>query len=248
VKPLPGAPDGGFERLAAGQALLLVDAGRPPAPGFDGHAHAGTLSFEFAHGAERIIGNCGARAASGDWLSAQRSTAAHSTLTVDDTNSSTLLGDGSGLARRPASVTCRREEAEGNHWLDLTHDGYQPNYGLVHHRRLFLSADGGDLRGHDRLDGAGPKRGRAKQYALRFHLHPQVAANLSQDGQAVLLRLPRGGGFRLRSSAGTLSLAESVYLGRPGEMRRSLQVVITGEIKGPGAEIKWALTRESRKK
>jgi uncharacterized heparinase superfamily protein len=125
----------------------------------------------------------------------------------------------------------------------MSHDGYQHNFGLIHHRRLFLSADGGDLRGHDRLEGKGGKR-----LAIRFHLHPQVLASLAQDGEAVLLRLPGGAGFRLRSSGAEVSLAESIYLGQPGEMRRTQQIVLSREIKGAGAEVKWALTRESKKK
>ncbi len=243
AKALGSAPQSGFQRVVAGPALLLVDAGVPAAPGFDAHAHAGTLSFEFSHGSQRLIVNCGAQAAGGEWRSAQRATAAHSTLTVDDTNSSMLLADGSGLIRRPTTVACRREEAEGNSWLDMSHDGYRPGFGLIHHRRLFLGTDGADLRGHDRLEGRGGKR-----FAIRFHLHPQVVASLAQDGQAVLLRLPGGGGFRLRSGGGEVGLAESIYLGQPGEMRRSQQVIVTGELKGAGAEVKWALTRESKKK
>ncbi len=243
AKALSSAPQSGFQSLAAGQALLLVDAGVPAPPGFDAHAHAGTLSFEFSHGHERLIVNCGAQSAGDEWRLAQRATAAHSTLTLDDTNSSMLMPDGRGLVRRPTIVACRREEAEGNSWLDMSHDGYQPGFGLIHHRRLFLAADGGDLRGHDRLVGKGGKR-----VAVRFHLHPQVLASLAQDGQAVLLRLPGGAGFRLRSSGGEVSLAESIYLGRPGEMRRCQQVVLTCEIKGTGAEVKWALTRESKKR
>jgi uncharacterized heparinase superfamily protein len=45
-----------------------------------------------------------------------------------------------------------------------------------------------------------------------------------------------------------VSLAESIYLGQPGEMRRTQQIVLSREIKGAGAEVKWALTRESKKK
>ncbi len=242
AKPLASAPQSGFQRLAAGQALLIADAGVPTPPGHDMHAHAGTLSFEFSHDDLRLIVNCGAQNAGGEWRLAQRATAAHSTLTVDDTNSSMLMPDGSGLLRRPAIVACRREEAEGNSWLDMSHDGYQPGFGLIHHRRLFLSADGSDLRGHDKLEGKGGKR-----FAIRFHLHPQAVANLAQDGQAVLLRLPGGAGFRLRSHGAEVSLAESIYLGG-NEMRRSQQVVLSGEIRGNGAEVKWALTRETKKK
>jgi len=248
AKALESAPDCGFQRLAGGPALVLIDCGRAPPPGLDSHAHAGTLSFELCHGKERLIVNCGAQPAVGEWRLAQRSTAAHSTLVVDDTNSSALLPDGSGVARGPEEVLCRREEAEGNLWLETSHDGYLRGPGLLHHRRLYLSADGGDLRGHDRLEGAG-----GKSFALRFHLHPSVNASLAQDGQAVLLRLPSGAGFRLRSHvAGARSsevgLAESIYLGRPGERRRSQQVLIAGELAGAGAEIKWQLSRESRRK
>ena len=198
--------------------MVLVDAGRPPPPGLDSHAHAGTLSFELYHGKERVIVNCGAQPAEGEWLLAQRSTAAHSTIAVDDTNSSALMPDGHGLARPPSEVIARREEAEGNLWLETSHDGYLPNYGLLHHRRLYLSADGADLRGHDRLEGSG-----GKGFTLRFHLHPSVNASLAQDKQAVLLRLPSGAGFRLRSQVvaspgiaetGEVALGESIYLGR----------------------------------
>jgi uncharacterized heparinase superfamily protein len=158
------------------------------------------------------------------------------------------MADGGGIARAPAEVVCRREESEGNLWLETSHDGYAAPLGLVHHRRLYLSADGGDLRGHDRLEGTGGKR-----FALRFHLHPSVIASLSQDGQAVLLRLPSGAGYRLRShvtgaKGGDVALAESIYLGRPGERRRSLQVAVAGELTGAGVDIKWQLTRESRRK
>jgi len=242
ARALASAPQSGFQRLAAGQALLIADAGVPAPPGHDGHAHAGTLSFEFCSGDQRLIVNCGAQGAGGEWRLAQRATAAHSTLTVDDTNSSMLMPDGSGLLRHPTIVACRREEAEGNGWLDMSHDGYQPQFGLTHHRRLFLAADGSDLRGHDRLEGKG-----GKHFAIRFHLHPQVVANLAQDGQAVLLRLPGGAGFRLRSSGAEVSLAESVYLGG-WEMRRSQQVVLSGDLHGAGCDVKWALTRESKKK
>ncbi len=116
ARALSSAPQSGFQRLTADQALLLVDAGVPASPGYDAHAHAGTLGFEFSHGNERLIVNCGAQSAGGDWRMAQRATAAHSTLAVDDTNSSMLMPDGSGLIRRPAIVACRREEAEGNSW------------------------------------------------------------------------------------------------------------------------------------
>src|SRR3546814_7727404 len=91
--PLQSAPAGVFQRRQAGRALVLVDCGRPPPPGYDRLAHVGTLSFEMSVGRERLIVNCGAQGGTqsggwgpgaGEWRAAQRSTAAHSTATLGD--------------------------------------------------------------------------------------------------------------------------------------------------------------------
>jgi uncharacterized heparinase superfamily protein len=244
-KPPMNAPHSGFQRLAAERTLVLVDAAAPAK--LDGHAHAGTLSFEMSVGKERLVVNCGAHVADqSDWRRVQRATAAHSTLTVDDTNSSEILGPAGPLSgtlgARPAHVICQRDDADGNVWLDLVHDGYAGQFGVIHRRRLFLAAGGEDLRGEDTLVGQGHGR-----YAIRFHLHPRVQASLVQDGTAALLRLPSGLGWRLRASAGTLVLADSIYLGRRGEMKRAQQIIISGLIEGRDPTIKWALRREGGK-
>jgi uncharacterized heparinase superfamily protein len=226
--------------VLANRTLVIADSGPPAPAGYDGHAHAGTLSFEMSVGRERLIVNCGAHHGRGDWWQAQRSTAAHSTLVVDDTNSSVFSPD-SGLVRGPRTVTCKRDEAEGNAWLDMSHDGYLPTFDLIHRRRLFLAGGGDDLRGEDRLIGGGKR-----PFAIRFHLHPDVTASLAQNGQAALLRLPSGAGWRLRVTGAPVSLSDGVYLGRRDEIRRTQQVVISGE-KGEGeAVVKWAIARESK--
>jgi uncharacterized heparinase superfamily protein len=234
------AADSGFERLLANRTLVIVDSGAPAPAGYDGHAHAGTLSFEMSIGRERLIVNCGAHQGRGDWWQAQRSTAAHSTLVVDDTNSSVFSPD-SGLVRGPRTVTCRRDESEGNLWLDMSHDGYEPSFDLIHRRRLFLTAGGEDLRGEDRLIGGG-----RRPFAIRFHLHPDVTASLAQNGQAALLRLPSGAGWRLRATGAPVSLSDGIYLGRRGEIRKTMQVVISGEKGEDEAVVKWAIAREGK--
>ncbi|MEO3427922.1 heparinase II/III family protein [Pelagibius sp. CAU 1746] len=249
--PLLSAPASGFQRLQAGRSLVLVDSGRPPPPGYDAQAHAGTLSLEMSVGRERLIVNCGAQtgsagtAGAGDWAAAQRSTAAHSTLTVADTNSSEVF-TGGGLGARRANVTCRRHEDEGSVWLEASHDGYQPIFGVTHHRRLYLSANGDDLRGEDRLSREAegtPKERAPRDFAIRFHLHPEVQAMAAQDGRSVVLRLPKGGGWRLRSAGAAVALEPSVYLGQPGQVRRSQQIVLSGSLGDGEATVKWALQR-----
>jgi uncharacterized heparinase superfamily protein len=231
------APHSGFQRLQAGRSAVLTDTGVPPRPGFDQEAHAGTLSFELSHGRERLIVNCGGYVgASPQWRSLARTTAAHSTLVVADTNSSELKED--GLGQRPTHVPAERAEEDGRQWVSASHDGYRPLFGLVHARQLFLAADGDDLRGEDRLTGPA-----GKSFAIRFHLHPDVQASLIQDGAAALLRLPSGLGWRMRAQGAVMSLAESVYLGT-GEIRKSQQLVLDGHVGSSGALVKWALRRE----
>ncbi|MDE1932104.1 MAG: heparinase II/III family protein, partial [Alphaproteobacteria bacterium] len=90
-RPPSHAPQAGYERLQAGHSLALFDGGTlPPAP-FDGEAHAGALAFEFSHGSERLIVNCGAfHGNDAQWRAAMRATAAHSTLIVADTASAVV--------------------------------------------------------------------------------------------------------------------------------------------------------------
>jgi len=194
-------------------------------------------------GRERMIVNCGAHPGDPEWRTAQRLTAAHSTLVVEDTNSSEIMPDGA-LGHGPTVVLCRRQEVDGNLWLELSHDGYQPRFGLIHHRRLYLAATGEELRGEDRLSGGGAGR----RFAIRFHLHPQVQASIVQSAASVLLKLPSGSGWRLRSSGGTVALEPSVYLGRAGEVRRGQQIVISGVVEGGEVTVKWGLRRETKAK
>jgi len=245
-RALRDAPESGFQRLHAGRATVLVDAGTPPPPGLDSAAHAGTSAIELSIGRERLIVSCGARADDPAWRRAQRATAAHSTLVLGDTNSSEVLV-GPGLGRRAEITRCRREDSEGATWLEVVHDGYRHGFGQIHRRRLYLTADGGDLRGEDRLDPC-RRSARAAPFAIRFHLHPDVQASLSQDGAAAILRLPKGGGWHLRAGGAVLGLEPSIYLGRGGEIRRGQQVVLSGHCTPQGAKVKWAIKRIDRKR
>ncbi|MBC7854015.1 MAG: heparinase II/III-family protein, partial [Pirellulaceae bacterium] len=120
-----------------------------------------------------------------------RTTAAHSTLVLDDTNSTRIRPDGA-LGRGVEEVVANRQESEEGSWLDLSHDGYARRFGMRHRRRLFLSADGSDLRGEDALEPVGGRLGRARKgrVDVRFHLASGVEASPTVDGLGALLRLP----------------------------------------------------------
>ena len=227
--------EGGFYRLVAGKNVAIVDGGVPAPSGADRFAHAGTLSFEFSVGRERLIVNCGSAAVPGpDWRDALRATAAHSTLIIADVSSAELRPE--GLGRRPTRVEVERHEANGAHWFEASHDGWMKPFGAIHRRRLYLAESGEDLRGEDWIEAPEPQ-----PFVLRFHLHPNVTASIQQDGEAALLRLASGQGWRLRADGAALSVEESIYTGG-AEARRAEQVVLTGQQDGP-QHIKWAITK-----
>jgi uncharacterized heparinase superfamily protein len=241
--PPPRATAAGFERVAADRLLLFVDSGMPAKPGFDAHGHAGALSFELSVGKERLVGNCGAGPQDdSEWALALRATAAHSTLTLEDTSSSEPLSG--GLRRRLTKVDVVRDEAEGNVWLDLSHDGYVPDFGFVHRRRIFVANDGLDMRGEDSLLLApGKTPSPSARYAIRFHLYPDIQVSVIQNGAAALLRTSRGQAWRLQISGASLELGESVSFAVRGSARRAEQLVVAGTAGAQGMAIKWAFKR-----
>jgi uncharacterized heparinase superfamily protein len=240
-RALDNAPHAGFRRVQAGRSLLIADFGAPAK--FGRRVHAGTLSFELSAGKERLIVNCGAWRGDDDaWRKALRATAAHSTLTVNDTNSCELFDDGS-IGTGPTRIESQREDQEGATWLEASHDGYREPFGLNHQRRLYVAPDGNNLRGEDILTRANANNRGGRSFTIRFHLHPDVQASLVQDGGSVLLRPPSGSGWQIRASGGTIGLNESVYASDGLNRRRSEQVIITGPVEAEETVVKWALLR-----
>ena len=100
-----------------------------------------------------------------------------------------------------------------------------------------MAESGEDVRGEDVGGGADAAAvHRCASICIRM-----CSASLQQDGEAVLLRLRSGGGWRLRADGARMSLEESIYLGGH-EPRRSEQVVLTGYADGP-QQVKWAISK-----
>jgi uncharacterized heparinase superfamily protein len=231
----PGrAPYAGFERIDANGMVLILDGGTPPEDAFDEEAHAGLMSFEMSVDGQRLIVNCGAGAdTDAGWRQALRTTAAHSTVIIDDRNSCEVTE--TGLGRRPGAIDCDRGEIDGNIWISSSHDGYEDRYGLTHRRRLYVGDEEPGLRGEDILVGD-----RQHPFAVRFHLHPAVRAVIDGDPGSATLTLPNGDRWRLRADR-PIALEDSVYWEDGSGIERSTQIVVRGETKGAATPVKWRL-------
>jgi uncharacterized heparinase superfamily protein len=250
-QPFGHARHSGYQRLAAGRCVTVMDCGVPPPGAFSTGAHAGCLAFELSSGTHRVVVNCGAAhdARRATWDSALRATAAHSTLTLADTSTGTILAKGwrrdlvgPRLIGGPAQVDTQRIETANGWMVEAGHDGYVAPFGLRHERQLTLSPQGTTATGADRLLPAKGRR-QALSFAIRFHVHPEVRVSLSQAGD-VILKLPNGEGWRFRAGL-PVTVEESVYLGGD-TLRRTEQLVLAGQIADKPLEIAWVFEQIGR--
>jgi uncharacterized heparinase superfamily protein len=248
TRPLKQARDWGYQRLAAQKTVVIVDAAPPPIAKLMRAGCASTLAFEMSDGPARIVVNCGgARVAvaqvPAELVQGLRSTAAHSTLTLADSNSTAVLADGM-LGKGVAEVELTREESEGASRIEASHDGYARRFGFVHRRQLVLTSDGRELRGEDMLLPTGRRRKlAATPFAVRFHLGKGVEVAPTADGMAALLRLPGGAAWQFRCKGAALAVEPSLGIDGDGHPQATQQLVVTGEAPAGGANVSWVLKR-----
>ncbi|QNA87111.1 heparinase [Sphingomonas sp. So64.6b] len=248
ARPLRQARDWGYQRLAAGPAVLIMDAAPPPVARLVEGGCASTLAFEFSDGPHRLVVNCGgARAAVAQLPAALadglRTTAAHSTLIVGDSNSTAIHPDGT-LGRGVAEVELARQESDAGSRIEASHDGYARRFGFIHRRQLVLTGNGRELRGEDLLLPEGKRRKTVTTaFAIRFHLGQGVQASPTADGMAALLRMPGGALWQYRCRGGTLTIEDSLWIDAEGRPQSTYQLVITGESPAGGSSVNWAFKR-----
>lgn len=248
VRPLRQAREWGYQRMSAGNTLVIVDAAPPPVARMVDGGCASTLAFELSDGVSRIVVNCGGARSAVAQVPASlaeglRTTAAHSTLVLGDSNSTALHADGT-LGKGVAEVELSRQESEATSRLEASHNGYVRRFGLVHRRQLALGNDGRDLRGEDMLLPEGRRRRRDPvPFAIRFHLAPDVEIAPTADGQAAFLRLPGQLLWQFRAKGAALTIEESLWINAFGRPIATRQLVLTGEAPPGGASISWAFHR-----
>ena len=222
----------GYGRLEAGTSAIIIDAQAPQQ--VDSDTYYSTLAFEMSHGSQRYVVNCGAFIGNDmAWSKVVKTTAAHSTLCIDDRNScqfnADLISEGGALsgAYQPA-VERRIAEREGYHFFEGLYNGYAPYTGLLHSRQLLINHNGTRFSGADHLTVAeGRKNLRSHDVTLRFHLHPAVQARRLMNGMITLKPAESEEEWTFHSSAGqAVELEESIYLGAGGNPQATSQIVI----------------------
>lgn len=256
ARPLNEPHSWGFQRMKGGKTLVQFDAAPPPRTRHVRCGCASTLAFELSDGANRVIVNCGGAALAGGQVPAHiaqglRASAAHSTLVLDNANSTAVLLHGK-LGKGAETVEIERRALSRNGTrIEACHDGYAARFGLMHKRILSLGGDGKQLAGEDILVPASRKGKRGKiGFAIRFHLGRGVETQLSDDGRGASLLLPDGTVWQFRLSgdaaaAGEVKLAreDSLWVDGQGRPHATEQLVIEGMTSRGGGQFSWLLSK-----
>lgn len=246
VRPTRQALDWGYQRVPAGQSILLVDAAPPPAARQSATGCASTLAFEFSHGHHHIFQNCGGAAMLSKNIPAAlarglRTTAAHTTLCIDESNSTAILAGGQ-LGRGVSEVELDRREVNNGTRIECSHDGYLRSHGFTHRRILILGDDGLDLRGEDiLLPNPNKKIKKSSPYHIRFHLGPNIEITPNGQDESMILRLADGSNWLFHGGGHKISLDDSLWIDENGLAHPSQQLVIAGETGKGGATNSWQL-------
>ncbi len=160
----------GFIVFKDEKSHLIADVGIIGPDFLPGHAHADTLSFELAIKGQRVIVNSGTSVygVSRERLR-QRGTAAHSTVQIDD-NDSSEVWSGFRVARRakPFNVELNSKfELNSIIRFSASHDGYKKLINAPIHRRTWHFNDiewfvEDDISGNENY------------VVSRYHLHPEI--------------------------------------------------------------------------
>ncbi|HVW91707.1 MAG TPA: heparinase II/III family protein [Devosia sp.] len=229
---------GGYGRLVGGRSVVVADSGQVPPPAFAGELYASALAFEFSHGAELVVGNCGPApielAAEGAVF---RQGVAHSTITIDGTSALRIPRRGP-FAGRVAGVGGTVEADPDDGHLVLGTGGYRRRYGATIERHLTLMSEGKTLVGQDRIT---LKRPRPDSLAIaRFHL--AVGATIERQQKDLLhLRLASGAGWTFLWEGADMRIDESVRHSSLFGFHRIKQIVLEAPLDAD-REIAWIFT------
>ncbi|MGQ0457338.1 MAG: heparinase II/III family protein [Hyphomicrobium sp.] len=248
------APSSGYARLERGDAIAIVDVGSPPPLEMSTEAQAGALSFELTSRARLILANGGFPGpAHRDWDSAARATASHNTLCLAESSSARLVRHpqleaivGGLPIRGPDFVAARLSDEGGIAVLAASHDGYAKRFGLMHNRRLSLSADGKKLEGLDRLEttNARPRLKSALPFSIHFHVHPDCKCERGAKPSLCRIRVQDGQVWTFKAEGVGVSIEDSLYFVDSAGPRPSAQIVLRGATAGD-IEVRWEMTCET---
>jgi len=232
---------GGYGRLIWGRSIVVADGGLVPPPEYSGNAHASALAFEFSHGRDLVVCNCGpAPAGMEDNRQLFRQGIAHSAPTINALSAASIPTSGPLAGRLvPIGAPARIEADEADHSLVITTHGYEDRFGVTIQRSVTLLSEGKTLVGQDKLIHTRHRVSGA--CAIRFHLAHQTEVQETDD--MVRLKLNSGAIWTFLWEGADMRIEESVRQSAYFGFHRTKQIVLD-VLAADADEVSWIFTLE----
>ena len=225
-----------FKRVSENKITFIMDCGNPPKE----KTHAGTLSFEFSHLGEKLVVNSGSPFIDDKkWIEAMRSTAAHSTVNVDDVNSSDIFFDKDLNNSRIAKVRSEFYQDKDSFWINSAHSGYHDFFGIVHNREIHIDTKNLIIRGQDYFSKSNNSfTNIPKKIFLRFHIHPDIKLNVTTSKKKVFLKLRNNFAWEFICSEPKIIIKDGIYLGTEKTIKKNNHILVSDKFVYE-KKIKW---------
>ncbi len=239
---------GGYGFVSDANARVIADSGIVPPIAFAASAHAGALSFEFSHGNELVVGNCGPAPVELQQNAVLfRHGSAHSAPALNFLSAAKVIRRGVLKGRLTGdgkpSVSVEPDDLA----IHLKSDAFRKRTGYSVERSITLIAAGDTLVGQDHFTQHGKKKRRRRKpdvATLRFHLGPGAKVVREEEEDIFMIELASGARWSFLWEGGTASLDDSVRQSAYFGFYRTKQIIVEREL-ADGMEMAWILTRQS---
>ena len=231
---------------------FFIDCGNPPPDKFSKYYQAGCLSFELISNKQKVICNSGY----GKYFSLKlaelsRSTAAHSTLYINDTSSCIFQKNktinkayGNFLVKKHKIIEKSYSENKEFYNVTAAHNGYEKKFGYIHTRSIKISKKEDKIFGEDSLKKT-KNNSKILYYFIRFHIYPNIKIVKTKAKNAVLISLPNKEGWLLESKSNTFEIEKNIFLGNKNKIIHNETISISGIINKEIISINWTIERVS---
>ncbi len=233
---------GGYTILRNKRVCLAMDTEAPPSPKYTDDYQSGTLSFEIVSNGKKLISNCGYYKKDNKLNQFSKSSAAQSTLVIDDNSSIKFMKvNNSLLLKQGLKVMKKNYILEKNYWkIHASHDGYLKKYNSIHEREIEFYPDQMTFIGVDKI--IKKKINHNYKFDIRFHVEPGVKLMKTQDNKTILIDLIDEG-WKFTCDNYDINIDNGLYFGNKNLYTENQNIFITGISNNQTEIIKWDIKK-----
>ena len=220
-----------------------MDCGSTPNSKYTKDYQAGTLSFEIITNGKKLISNCGYHKKNNTRLNElSKSSAAHSTLIIDDNSSSKfIITNKFSTIKTGSKIIYKSSIFEKNYWkINASHDGYLKKYNSIHEREIEFYPEQMVFIGLDKI--IKKKINHNYKFDIRFHVEPDVKLMKTQDNKSILIELGDQG-WKFTCDNYDINIDNGLYFGNKNLYTENQNIFVSGISNNQIENIKWKIEK-----